>query len=67
MVNQRQVQMLTKSGFVKLFWSDLRIKRKTNPEITHQQVYEELENEYAKVFCQRRYANFRSFARRRDE
>lgn len=65
-MNIRLIQMLTKQGFTNLFWNDLKKARKTNPKVTHEQIYEALEQEYQSEFKQRRYANFKSFRSRRD-
>jgi len=59
--------MLTRKGFVSLFWNDYARLLRDDPCITHQQVYELLEIEYQKGTGQRRYANFKSFRTRRDE
>jgi len=67
MLTGRQIQMMTKTGFVDLFWSDLKALQKSSPAITHEQVYERMETEYTATFKQRRYANFKSFRVRRDE
>jgi hypothetical protein len=67
MLTDRQIQMLTRKGFVVLFWEDYAKMLKKDPTITHQQVYELLEQEYQKGTGQRRYANFKSFRTRRDE
>lgn len=67
MLTDRQIQMLTKSGFVKIFWEDYAMLSNKNPSITHEQVYERLEKEYQAGTGQRRYANFKSFRTRRDE
>jgi len=57
----RLIQMMTKKGFVSLFWSDLKLLREKKPEITHCEVYEKMEKEYQAEFKQRRYASFKSF------
>jgi len=66
MVSARAIQMMTKAGFVRLFWSELARLRKTETTITHEQVYEILESEYQREFGKRRYASFRSFRDNRD-
>ena len=66
-MNARLIQMMTKKGFVALFWNDLKAMQKTNPKVTHEEVYEKMETEYQAEFKQRRYANFKSFRTRRDE
>ena len=67
MLTERQIQMLTKVGFIKLFWGDYSKLSKKDPTTTHEQVYELLEKEYMEGTGQRRYANFKSFRRKRDE
>lgn len=58
--------MMSKSGFVELFWKELARLRKVDDSITHEQVYEIMEQEYQREFGQRRYANWRSFRDNRD-
>lgn len=67
MLTDRQIQMLSKQGFVALFWEDYGRLSRENEGVTHEQVYELLEEEYMKGTGQRRYANFKSFRTRRDE
>lgn len=66
MVSARCVQMMSKSGFTELFWSELARLRKVDDKITHEQVYEIMEEEYQREFGQRRYASWRSFRDNRD-
>lgn len=61
MANKREIQMITKHGFLNLFWDDYKAALKKDPVITHQKVYENLENEYINFTGQRRYANYQSF------
>lgn len=67
MLTDRIIQMMTKQGFVELFWKDFFNLQHKNRKITHQEVYERLEKEYLAATGQRRYANFKSFRVRRDE
>ena len=66
MLTDRQIQMMTKTGFSRLFWEKLSELRKKNPTITHLEVYEILETEYKAGTGIRRYKNFNSFRARRD-
>lgn len=66
MISTRHVQMMTKAGFIAIFWTELAAMRKKDPEVTHEQVYEKLESEYQQQFGQRRYSSFRSFRDNRD-
>lgn len=67
MLTNRQIQMLTKKGFIALFWEDYSRLCAENPCITHENVYELMEQEYISGTGQRRYSNFKSFRTRRDE
>lgn len=66
MIATRHIRMLTKQGFIGLFWEELARMRKVDATITHEQVYEILEGEYQQIFGLRRYASFRSFRDNRD-
>lgn len=65
-MTNRLIQLTTKSGFVSLFWADLKTARTTNPKTTHETIYNQLENEYQEAFKQRRYSCFKSFLVVRD-
>lgn len=65
-MNSRIIQMTTPKGFVSLFWTELKQARETDPNTTHEQVYEALETEYFKVVGIRRYSSFNSFRNCRD-
>lgn len=57
----RLMQMMQKKGFISLFWEEVKHSK------TQKEAYECLETEYMSAFGKRRYANFNSFCRRRDE
>lgn len=52
---------MSRKGFIELFWESLKDGQ------THEECYESLERDYKAAFGKRRYANFISFRRRRDE
>jgi hypothetical protein len=60
-VTARHIRMISRQGFIELFWEGLKDWQ------THEECYEALEREYKSAFGKRRYANFISFRRRRDE
>lgn len=66
MISPRHIRMMTKQGFISLFWEELAKSRKVDETTTHEQIYESLEREYYAEFNQRRYANFESFRSNRD-
>ena len=61
MIGARHIRMITKQGFIGLFWEELARARKVDDTVTHEQIYESLEAEYFAEFGQRRYSNFESF------
>lgn len=63
-VTDRQIRMISKSGFIEVFWESLKEGRKSDPKLTQQHCYEFIEKEYQEAFHRRRYANFISFRRR---
>lgn len=61
-ITERCIRMMTKQGFVEVFWETLK-----DTKMTHEECYEVLEKEYVSAFSRRRYSNFMSFRRKRDE
>lgn len=63
MMSERYIQMIDRLGFINLFWE----KWKSNNYARHEDAYEALETEYLEFFGCRKYKDFKSFRRRRDE
>lgn len=63
MITKTTIQMLTRKGFTELFWK----KFNSGNFKKHEDAYEQLEIEYETEFGIRKYKNFKSFRRRRDE
>ena len=62
LITERIIQMMDRRGLSICFGTN------ENREIrSHEDAYEVLENEYFAVMGRRRYLNFKSFKRRRDE
>ncbi len=51
------LKLMTKEGFMELFWS------KVTSGITYRKAYEEVEVDHEQAFKKRRYSNFESFKR----
>lgn len=66
-LTERTIMLTTKAGFTEIFWQTLIEKRRENPFLTEADIYETLEDEYIGTFGRRRYSNFQSFRRRRDQ
>jgi hypothetical protein len=63
LVTARIIQMMDRRGFVDLFWEAWQTGHFSKQE----EAYESIEQEYTAVMGRRRYSNFHSFKRRRDE
>lgn len=66
-VDSEIIRMLTKKGFVDLFWEKLREARKVDPATTQEDVFDLLNEKYFKVIGCTRYAGFDSFRKVRDK
>jgi hypothetical protein len=66
MIEPRYIRMMTRKGFAKLFWEELARMRLVDNKVTHEQVYEMMENDYQQQFGQRRYSSWESFRCNRD-
>jgi hypothetical protein len=60
------IRMLTKQGFADLFWEKLREKKKKNPSITQEAIFNELNEKYTCAIGCTRYSDFESFRKVRD-
>ncbi len=63
LITERIIRMMDRKGFADLFWEEI----KTGKYVKHEDAYESMELEYFSVMGRRRYLNFKSFLRRRDE
>jgi len=59
-------RLVTDEGFIQVFWDTLRELRETDPSVTHEQVYELLNDEYREAFGEDRFKSFDAFRKRRD-
>ena len=59
-------RLVTDEGFIRVFWDTLRELRETDPSVTHEQVYELLNDEYREAFGEDRFKSFDAFRKRRD-
>lgn len=62
-MTERIIRMIDKKGFCEVFWETVQSQKYT----TYEAAYEAVESEYKSVMGRRRYKNFQSFKRRRDE
>ena len=57
MITKQAKELLSTEGFIRFFYQVVR----NNPDITHNDAYEQVEVEYEKNFGKRRYSCFDSF------
>ena len=63
----RIFRMISPSGFVYLFWEEIKQSQSSNNPITHQQAFDNLNNEYFESTGKYRYKNFQSFKTLKDK
>lgn len=61
------VRMLSKQGFVDLFWERLQEARKTDKSTSQETVFNTLNEKYMHAIGCKRYANYESFRNVRDK
>ena len=59
-------RLVTESGFISAFWDRLRERRRKDPSVSQEAVFEELNEEYREVFGEDRFKSFDAFRKRRD-
>lgn len=62
----RVYQMVTRRGFVDLFWRTLTERRHQDATVTYEQVYRELNELYLQEFGEPRYRSYEAFRKDRD-
>ena len=59
-------RLVTDEGFIRAFWNELAERRKVDPSVSQEDVYEALNEEYRSVFGTDRFRSFDAFRKRRD-
>lgn len=60
------LRMVTTSGFVEVFWEELRARRQENPETSQRMVFNDLNDLFEEVFGEPRFASMDAFRKARD-
>lgn len=60
-ITGRVLRMMSKNGFVDLFWSDLAEAQREDPKATRKDVFDNMNAEYAEAIGELRYRDFESF------
>lgn len=63
----RIFRMISPSGFVNVFWEELKKAQSDNKPITHNQAFEIINTEYFKTTGKYRYKNFETFKKLKDK
>lgn len=63
-VDGEVIKMLTRQGFVDLFWEKFREKLKEDPDTRREDVFNELNDKYQSAIGCSRYSNYDSFRKR---
>lgn len=60
-------RLVSEEGFIQVFWDTLRSWRMDDPDVTQEQVFEALNDEFKEVFGVYRFKSFDAFRKRRDK
>ena len=60
-IDARVIRMLTRQGFIDLFWEELQSARKENPCVSREQVFESMNQAYFSAIGMYRYIDYDSF------
>lgn len=63
-VDSQIIRMFTREGFIEVYWEELQVKRRENPDITCKQVFDDLNEKFYSVFQEFRYSSYDSFRQR---
>ena len=63
-VDSQIIRMLSKPGFIEVFWEELAARRKEDPCISREAVFDSLNKKYCDVLGSFRYSSYDSFRRR---
>ena len=63
----RIFRMISASGFVNLFWEEIKNAAAIGKHISHEQAFDKINNEYFKSTGKYRYKNFASFKTLKDK
>lgn len=55
------IRMLSRQGFVEVFWEELQAQRKIDPKTTQETVFYKLNEKYYNVVGEYRYSSYDSF------
>ena len=65
-IDNQIYQMITRKGFIALFWAELSRRRRDDPTVTYEQVFQELNERYLQEFGEPRYRSYNAFRMDRD-
>ncbi|WP_322154989.1 hypothetical protein [Paratractidigestivibacter sp.] len=66
-IDNEVYQMITRKGFIALFWAELAESRRNDPTVTYEQVFQKLNERYLQEFGEPRYRSYEAFRKDRDK
>lgn len=66
MISEKALRLVTREGFVKEFWRDLKEARDRGGNPSHREIYEDLEHLYERTFQGSQFGTFDAFRKYRD-
>jgi hypothetical protein len=66
-MDSQVIRMISKQGFIEVFWEELALQRKTKPDVSREAVFDCLNRKYYEVLGSFRYSSYDSFRQRINE
>lgn len=63
-IDSQLIRMLTRDGFVEVFWEEFANRQREDPLSTRESVFDNLNEKYLKAFGVKRYSCYDSFRQR---
>jgi hypothetical protein len=63
-VEAKVIRMFTHAGFAEVFWEELQERRKDDPRVSREAVFDVLNEKFYSVFNEFRYSSYDSFRQR---
>jgi hypothetical protein len=63
-IDSQVIRMLTREGFIEVFWEELCACQKDDPSVTREMVFNHLNEKYFRALGSYRYSNYDSFRQR---
>ena len=61
LIDAEIIEMCTAKGFSDIFWRELRERRKEDPFVSNEKIFDEINARFEKAIGRKRYSSYQSF------